>query len=395
MPPIRAVLPVLPRPLRRATAAALGVALLLAASVVLWGRPATGQSTVTRLDAGTAVEAGIAVSRHAFGDGSTRHVVLVRDDAFADGLVAGPLSGELPDLAPLLFTPTEALDERVAAEIDRVTGGSGTVHIIGGTAAIGPGVADELVAAGHAVQRVSGATRIETAQAVFDTFFADDLAGRDVVLARAFGSTPDEGDAWPDAITGGGYGAARGTPVLLTPTGGLPDAVATQIRDAGAGAAILLGGTDAIGDQVAADLDGVVEEVVRAAGSTREGTAVAVATDLYGITALEAADVVVVVNGRTSFAFGLAASALAARGEGSGESPVLLVTADSPTSGCDPGGETATPTACYLQAEGTQAGAVLIVGDTDQVSAAVETALAGLRGGGSGPDAGLGLPAAP
>lgn len=338
---------------------------------------AAGQSTVTRLDASTPVEAGIAVAQHVFAAGATQHVVLVRDDTFADALVAGPVAGELPGLAPILFTPTDALPDAVAAEIDRVTGGGGTVHVIGGESAVSADVVEALEDEGYRVQRIFGASRIETAQAVFDTFFADDLDGGDVMVARAYGSDAAESDAWPDAVTGGGFGAARGVPILLTPTDTIPAAVLTQLE--GAGAAIVLGGTAAVSTTVEASLGEVVEEVVRVGGATREATAVAVAEQLYGITALEARDVAVLVNGRTSFAYGLAASALAAAGNADGEAPILLVTADGPVEGCD-GAEAATATACWLSAEGTEAGEIVIVGDTAQVGTDVEAAAAALRG---------------
>lgn len=366
-----------PLPTRRVAAplAALVAVLLLLGLVA--ADAASGQSTVTRLDASTPVEAGIAVSAHVFADGATDHVILVRDDTFADALVAGPVAGDLPGLAPILFTPTDALPAEVADEIDRVTGGAGTVHVIGGEAAVSADVTDGLEADGYTVQRIAGASRIETAQAVFATFFAADLDGGDVMVARAFGSTPDESDAWPDAVTGGGFGAARGVPILLTPTEAIPAGVLTQV-DA-AGAAIVLGGTAAVSTAVEQSLSEVVEEVIRVGGATREATAVAVAEGLFGISALEARDVAVLVNGRTSFAYGLAASSLAAAGRADGEAPILLVTADGPVDGCE-GSEAATATACWLSAEGTEAGEIVIVGDTDQVGADVEAAALALRG---------------
>lgn len=351
---------------------------LLIGGSLLTSAIAGGQSTVERLPAADAVEAGIAASRLVVTDGAADHVVLVRDDRFADALVAGPLTGELPGLAPVLFTAGDALDARTAEEIQRATGDEGTVHIIGGSAAVSPAIESDLRASGYAVQRVAGATRLETALAVFDTYFADDLAGGDVMVARAFGSTPDEGDAWPDAVTGGAFGAARGVPVLLTPTDAVPDVVLDRVGLAGA--ALVLGGTAAVGDTAASQLAAVVPEVLRVAGDTREATAVAVVTDLFGVAPLTADDVVVLVNDRTSFAFGLAAAVIgAAGGDGSGEAPLLLVTADSPVGGCGDGPEVATPTACYLAAEDAEPGRILILGDDDQISPAVEAAVAGQR----------------
>jgi putative cell wall-binding protein len=367
-------------PLRTA-ALAVSLALALAAGAFLLAAPVTGQPTVDRLDAVTAVQAGLVVSQAVFDDAATGHVVLVRDDVFADALVAGPLAGELPSLAPILFTAPDRLPDEVAAEVGRVTGGSGTVHVIGGSSAIGQSVVDRLTDDGHTVQRVGGQTRLETAQAVFDTYFAADLAGGDVMVARAFGSDAVEADAWPDAIAGGAFGAARGVPILLTPTAELSAGTANALQEAGAGAALVLGGTAAVAEQVVDALAEVVPEVVRIAGDTREETAVAIATELFGVPALTADDTVVLVNGRSSFAFGLAASTLAAAGDGPGEALLLLVTADSPTGGCDDPAEVGTPTACYLSAEGTEPGRIVVLGDSAQIAPAVEAAVAAARNG--------------
>ena len=358
----------------------------LVVGLALVAMPVGGQprTVVTRLSAATPVEAGLVVSRHLYADGEVDHVVLVRDDRFPDALVAGPLSGELPGTAPILFTRGEVLDPAVREEAGRVTGGGGTVHILGGEAAVGAGVAQELEADGFVVQRVSGATRVETALQVFATYFAADLLGRDVLVARGFGTPPAEADGWADAVGGGAFGAARGVPILLSPTDGLPQEVADAIRGSGASAAIVLGGTRALSAGVEEGLRAVVPEVVRVAGASREDTARQIAAQLFGIPSLTADDTAVVVNGRDSFAFGLAAAPLAARGGGPsdegarGDAPLLLATVDSPTASgdCTSGTAVAGPTACALFAPEVAPGPVILLGDEAQLGPAVEQAVA-------------------
>ena len=80
----------------------------------------------------------IAISRERFpaatrqAEGQADHVVLSRDDAFADSLAASVLTAG----GPLLFTASGSLDERTETEIGRVLAPSGTVVLLGGTAAL-------------------------------------------------------------------------------------------------------------------------------------------------------------------------------------------------------------------------------------------------------------------
>lgn len=411
-------------PRARLAAGALVLALTVAVAL-LAALPAASETTLTRLDAATPVEAGIAVSQEAFADGAASHAVLVRDDLFADALVAGPLAGELPDLAPILFTGGDRLDDAVAAELERVTAETATVHIIGGEAALSTQVADDAADLGLAVQRVGGATRLDTSELVFRTFFAGDALSGDVLAARAYGTGPDERDAWPDSITAGGYGAAAGVPIVLVgregPTPELASALVTAFRpdetstarapeeDAPEGedddapsddgsedesstvlgtarvpgaetaTVIVVGGTDAVPASAEQDLADLGFDTLRASGSTREETAVQVARELYGIQALTAGDTAVLVNGRDSFAFGLAASTLAAVGSEAGlDAPILLVSADEPRA-C--GTETTEgATACYLSQDGTEPGPVVIVGDLSQVGETVAETARAARG---------------
>lgn len=331
--------------------------------------PASSRSEVDRIAASTPVEAGVAVSRTVFADAATRHAVLVRDDVFADALAAAPLAGELPDLAPILFTPGDRLAGAVAAELRRVTGGDGTVHLVGGPAALSPAVEDDVRALGLAVQRVGGADRLETAELVFRTYFAADAAGDDVVVSRA--------DDWVDAVTAGAFGARRGVAVVLVDRrDGPTPSLRAALREAGVATALVVGGEEAVPKRVA---DALGVPVRRAAGASRFTTATVVATHLLGVAAPTAADPVIVVNGVEHFAYGLGAASLAAHGAPGGDAPLLVVTRDAPVS-CDEDAERAAA-ACYLATSDTEPGRVVVVGDTSLVSDAVATALATERNG--------------
>ncbi|NUR57111.1 MAG: choice-of-anchor D domain-containing protein, partial [Catenulispora sp.] len=132
--------------------------------------PAGGNPTVTRLSGNTRYETGVAVSRaqwaNAGGDPTgrlkTAHgVVLARGDKFPDALAGVPLAAKVQ--GPLLLTDPTSLTGVTETEIRRVLGTSGTVDILGGTAAVSADVENRLRALGYTVNRYSGPDRDATA----------------------------------------------------------------------------------------------------------------------------------------------------------------------------------------------------------------------------------------
>ena len=141
---------------------------------------------------------------------AARTVVLARHDVFADALAGAPLAG---DDSCVLYTtggPDQPLDAITRAEIDRALPAGGPVRILGGTQAVSAQVEAELTGAGYAVERFQGATRFETAVAIARVVRAENPGGSDALLAWGLN--------FPDAVTGGAYGARTGTPILLTDT---------------------------------------------------------------------------------------------------------------------------------------------------------------------------------
>jgi hypothetical protein len=162
------------------------------------------------------------------------------------------------------------------------------------------------------VARVAGADRVATAAAVSQAAYADGSA-RSAVLARA--------DGYADALAGAPLAAAKGGPLLLTGSGGLAAAAATELTRAVApgGTVYLLGGPGALSGAVADRVGALGFTVVRVAGSDRYATAVAIAS------ALDPSGPILLTTG-LGFADALAAGAAAAHVHGA----VLLTAGDKP-----------------------------------------------------------------
>ena len=215
--------------------------------------------------------------------------LLARDDVFADALASGFAQGA--DGGPLLLTNSAGLTPAVRTELERL--GTQQVTILGGTAAVSQAVEVELIAMGLEIERVFGATRIETAIAITRAFGP----GGDPLVVRAFGSPTDPTAGFADSLAAGREAARSGRPVLLTHTGELPSALEAYLDEAGATAVTVIGGPAAVSESVVTALQGMNITATRVAGSNRAGTAVAVATQLAR--AADAADAggVVLVDG--------------------------------------------------------------------------------------------------
>jgi hypothetical protein len=121
------------------------------------------------------------------------------------------------------------------------------------------------------VQRISGASRFDTAIATSQDEFPLSGSAAAVVLTRA--------DTYPDALAGVPLAAKVGGPLLLTSSNSLSAAVRAEIvRVLPAGAPVyILGGTSAVSAAVETTITGLGFVVHRLAGANRFATAVAVA----------------------------------------------------------------------------------------------------------------------
>jgi len=154
-------------------------------------------------------------------------------DALAGGAAAGVAGG------PVLLV-AEDVPAAIAAELDRL--GSDSVTVLGGEQAVSAGVAERLGASGAEVTRLSGADRFATAAAIADAAFPD---GADTVYVAT-------GAAFADALAGTPVAALSGAPVLLVTSDDVPTATAGALDRLDPASVVVLGGTAAVSDDVAA-----------------------------------------------------------------------------------------------------------------------------------------------
>jgi putative cell wall-binding protein len=121
------------------------------------------------------------------------------------------------------------------------------------------------------VQRISGASRFDTAIATSQDQFPVAGSAAAVVLTRA--------DTYPDALAGVPLAAKVGGPLLLTSSNSLSAAVRAEVIRVlpSGGPVYILGGTSAVSAAVATTINGLGFAVHRLAGANRFATAVAVA----------------------------------------------------------------------------------------------------------------------
>lgn len=185
-----------------ATAQALPLLASDAFAVMVAGPWTPTPEGVERVAGADRIGTAIATSQASYADGAAATVLLTRGDDFADALAGTPLAVAAD--GPLLLTPSAELASGVLTEIGRVLPTGGTVHLLGGTAALSPEVATALEDAGYATVRLGGADRYATAVRI-----AEVLGDPSEVFVTT-------GLDFPDALAAGTAAAVRGAAVLLT-----------------------------------------------------------------------------------------------------------------------------------------------------------------------------------
>lgn len=157
------------------------------------------------------------------------------------------------------------------------------------------------------VDRQGGSNRYATAIALTQSAFP---AGNDTVYLAS-------GEDYPDALAGAAVAGKLTAPLLLSPTNTLPGKVANELLRLAPKRIVLLGGTGALSDALAAQLTQLrpAAEITRIAGADRFATAAQLATTTYS----SGAPSIYLANG-LDFPDALAAAAAA----GDASSPVLL-----------------------------------------------------------------------
>ena len=244
----------------------------------------------------------VAVGKVAAPSARTVVVAAGAETRLVDGLVSAPLARALG--APILLAAHDGLPAVVSEDIRRR--GATTAYVIGGVAALGPGVDSALRAAGvTTVRRLAGADRFATAAAVARELYARAAPRTHVVVASG------EDGRLADALAVGGPAGTAARPILLTTRDLVPAPTRDALRDIGASQSLVVGGPDAVSEAVASSLP----VATRVAGPDRFATAAAVADHF-------AASIGV---GQVAVAGGVAPGLVDALAAGSLGAPTLLV----------------------------------------------------------------------
>jgi putative cell wall-binding protein len=238
------------------------VAGLLVMAALVVPAPAFAQSEpLQRISGYDRYATAAAIARDAAGTSRVPHAVLARGDDFADALAGVPLAGQLG--APLLLTrPGELPAATDAALADLVTAGA-TIHLLGGTAAIGESVVDTLEERGYTTRRYQGTDRYGTAASIARALPSDTLA------YLVSGLNP------ADALAAAAIAGAESSPVLLTPPDRLPLSTRTALTNRPE--VRIVGGSAVIGAAVRQEARDTGARVVEIAGADRYATALALA----------------------------------------------------------------------------------------------------------------------
>lgn len=206
---------------------------------------ASGLAT-TRLAGSDRYSTAVAISKHSF-PSTAPVVVIATGTGFADALAGGPAAKKFG--GPVLLTAPDALPQVVADEIARLS--PSTILVLGGTGAVSDAVKTQLQALAPTVTRISGASRYETAVAISQYAFPNPGDVHSVYIAV--------GTNFPDALAGAAEAAAKGVPILLTPTDTLPTNVANEIDRLHVSTIYILGGTGVVSTAVETQLGTHVE----------------------------------------------------------------------------------------------------------------------------------------
>ncbi|NLG23270.1 MAG: S8 family serine peptidase, partial [Actinomycetales bacterium] len=180
-------------------------------------------------------------------------VYIVTGEEFADALTgAAPASeGRVPGTtlldedgspAPVLLVKADRIPNATRAALDTVQ--PERLVVLGGEDAVSADVATELGAWGQ-VDRIAGEDRYETAALLSELY----PAGVDTVYVASGGS-----GNFPDALAGAALAGHQGVPVLLTKSDHVPAVLAEALERLGAGEVVVLGGPDAVSEDVYAAL---------------------------------------------------------------------------------------------------------------------------------------------
>ncbi|WP_162802157.1 S8 family serine peptidase [Ornithinimicrobium murale] len=236
-------------------------------------------------------------------DPGVETVYIATGQTYPDALAGAARAGAQG--VPVLLVKQDDIPAATLFELERLE--AGQIVVFGGPVAIDDAVVSELEGlTDGSVTRMAGEDRYGTAAAIS----ADIEPGADTVYVAT-------GEEFADALTGAARAGTVESAVLLTKSDRLPHVTAAELDRLDPTTIVILGGPNAISEEVAADL-AVYGEVERTAGENRYETAAEIAADFPA-----GLDDVFVATG-LDYPDALTGAALA----GHLNSPVLLVQQD-------------------------------------------------------------------
>jgi putative cell wall-binding protein len=227
--------------------------------------PPEAPDVVSRSGGADRIATAAAISGSTFRQAET--VILARADVYADALAGAPLATSRR--APLLLSESSRLSAAAAQEIERL--GAEQVILLGGQAALSEQVEEDLRTRNVRTSRIGGADRFDTAGLIHDRI----PSVTEVFIAE--GANADDSRGWPDALSASGLAATTVQPVLLVTRDVLPPQTAQRLS--AERAATIVGGTAAVSEEVADEIDERSGTVTRLSGATRYATSAAVAEE--------------------------------------------------------------------------------------------------------------------
>lgn len=230
------------------------------------------ETDVSRLFGLDRFETAAQLSRQTF-EPEVDTVFIATGQEFADALAGGPPGAMLG--APILLVTATELPPVTAAELDRLD--PGEIVVLGGPVAVDAPVFDRLGEfTDGEVRRIEGQNRFETAANIARTYYESETA---VVYVAT-------GQNFPDALAGGPAAFLEGGPVVLVTRDEVTGPTEAVLRDLEPERIVVLGGNEAVNDQVGVRLDEFTEgPVERRAGQNRFDTAARIADASFAETA--------------------------------------------------------------------------------------------------------------
>lgn len=230
--------------LQPGTIKVIGGAAMVSDGVVEALRAYATSGTVQRIAGSNRYATAALVSADTFGPG-VPVAYIATGEMFPDalsGVAAAGMNG-----GPILLVRSDEIPSETAAELSRLA--PGRIVVLGASAVVSDAVAAGLApyATSGSVTRLAGSDRYATAVAVSSGTFA--------TATTVFVAT---GLNFPDALGGGPVAGGLPGPLLLVPGTSLPSTVATELSRLDPGTVVILGGTSAVSDGVASQIESLL-----------------------------------------------------------------------------------------------------------------------------------------